>query len=292
MKGTVVAAFGRQYQVQLEDASVVLCFPRAKKSEVACGDEVEITMTAPDQGVIDALLPRRTLLYRADAYKQKLIAANVSQVLIVTATEPSFSEELVTRCLCAAYSQEIPAVIILNKSDLTEALPRARALLAPFAALGYEVLELSAQEGAEALRAKLVGHTSLLVGQSGMGKSTLTNAMIPEARAATREISEALDTGKHTTTHARMYQLAEGGRMIDSPGLQAFGLAHLSQGELESCFPEISALFGQCRFRDCSHEHEPDCAVRAALADGRVSSARYATLLKLLDEHERSLKKY
>ncbi|MGC3964591.1 MAG: ribosome small subunit-dependent GTPase A [Rhodocyclaceae bacterium] len=282
--GIVVAAFGRQYEVQFEDGSRLLCFPRAKKSVVACGDRVEVSPTSADQGVIEKLVPRRSLLYRADAFKEKLIAANVTQVLVVVATEPSFSDELISRCACAAESQDIPLRIVLNKCDLADSLPRARELLAPFARIGYEVIELCAHGDVAALRARLPGELSLLVGQSGMGKSTLTNALVPDAAAATREISDVLDSGKHTTTHARLYALPDGGELIDSPGLQAFGLAHLSREDIESGFREIRPLLGSCRFRDCRHESEPDCAVRAAVASGDFDARRYEVLLKLLAE--------
>ncbi|HEX5126041.1 MAG TPA: ribosome small subunit-dependent GTPase A [Rhodocyclaceae bacterium] len=291
--GTVVAAFGRQYEVMIDGIGIILrCTPRAKKSAVACGDRVEIRMTSADQGVIDGILPRNNLLYRADAFNEKLIAANVTQVVVVAATEPSFNDELITRCLCAAEAQEIPALIVLNKCDLFAQRPQACALLAPFAAIGYPIVELSAKTDVTPLRDKLKGHTNLFVGQSGMGKSTLTNALVPEAGAATREISDALNTGKHTTTHARMYPLPGGGMLIDSPGLQAFGLAHLSIEEVETGFREIRALRGTCRFRDCGHEHEPDCAIRAAVATGTFSRRRYQTLLKLLSEHRKAAAKY
>lgn len=285
-QGTVIAAFGRQYAIRLDDLSEALCYPRAKKSELACGDRVEVVLNAPDQGVIESTLPRESLFYRADQWKEKLIAANVSQIVVVVATEPGFSDELITRCLVAADAQDIPVLIVLNKCDLTGSLPVARALLAPFEAAGHSVLELSAKENVEPLRARLDRHLSLLVGQSGMGKSTLTNALIPEAQARTREISEVLDSGKHTTTHARMYPLPDGGNLIDSPGLQSFGLAHLSKNEIECGFLEIRHLLGTCRFRDCGHSKEPGCAIRGARDTGLFDPRRYAALLQFLDEHE------
>jgi ribosome biogenesis GTPase / thiamine phosphate phosphatase len=285
-QGTVIAAFGRQYAIRLDDQHEALCYPRAKKSELACGDRVEVVLNAPDQGVIESTLPRESLFYRADQWKEKLIAANVSQIVVVVATEPGFSDELITRCLVAADAQDIPVLIVLNKCDLTGSLPVARALLAPFEAAGHSVLELSAKENVEPLRARLDRHLSLLVGQSGMGKSTLTNALIPEAQARTREISEVLDSGKHTTTHARMYPLPDGGNLIDSPGLQSFGLAHLSKNEIECGFLEIRHLLGTCRFRDCGHSKEPGCAIRGARDTGLFDPRRYAALLQFLDEHE------
>lgn len=283
--GTVIAAFGRQYSVRLEDGCELLCVPRAKKSEVACGDRVELAMTSANQGVIEKISTRRSLFYRADQWKEKLIAANVSMVVVVVATEPGFSDELITRCLVAADAQDIAALIVLNKCDLPAQLETARAQLDVFVKAGHPVLELSAKGDVETLRSHLKDHTSLLVGQSGMGKSTITNALIPEADARTREISAVLDSGKHTTTHARLYPLPGGGELIDSPGLQSFGLAHLTQNEIECGFLEIRELLGTCRFRDCQHTKEPDCALRAAHASGLFNERRYTALLQLLDEH-------
>jgi len=284
LRGTVVAAFGRQYEVESDDGTRRLCFTRAKKSLVACGDEVEITETGKDQGVIERLCDRRSLLYREDAFKQKLIAANVTQVIVVVATEPSFNPDLITRCLCAAEDQELEPLIVLNKADLSARLEEARTLLAPFAELGYPVLELTARQDVGSLRDRLAGHVSLLVGQSGMGKSTLTNALVPDAQAQTREISAALDSGKHTTTFSRLYRLPDGGALIDSPGLQMFGLAQLSRGALEHAFREFRPFLGQCRFRDCRHEAEPGCAIRGALDAGTISPQRFGQFRALRDE--------
>ncbi|WP_374399771.1 ribosome small subunit-dependent GTPase A [Niveibacterium sp.] len=286
--GTIVAAFGRQYEVELADGARLLCFTRAKKSSYACGDRVQVSATASDQGVIERLEERSSLLYREDAFKLKLIAANVTQVAIVVATEPSFSPELITRCLCAAEDQEVKTLIILNKADLTDGLDGARALLAPFAELGYEVIETCAKDTVEILRARLAGETSLLVGQSGMGKSTLTNALIPEADATTAAISTALDSGRHTTTFSRLYRLPGGGQLIDSPGLQMFGLAQLNQNSLAWSFREFRPYLGQCRFRDCRHESEPGCTLQAALTNGAISTLRFAQYQLLRDELARA----
>jgi len=281
LRGRVIAAHGRQYVVELADGTRLPCFPRGKKSEVACGDWVNLKQTAADQGVIERIEERQSLLYRSNEFRQKLIAANADQIVIVVAVEPAFSEDLVTRALLAAEAQEIASLIVLNKSDLAERLPAARAQLAAFARIGYRVVELSAKRHADDLRPWLQGKTSVLVGQSGMGKSTLVNALIPEAGAATREISTALDSGKHTTTHACLYHLDADSHLIDSPGLQEFGLAHLGRDELEYAFREFRPRLGQCRFRNCRHDREPDCALRAALSDGAIDAGRFASYQRL-----------
>ena len=276
MNGTVVAAFGRQYEIELDEGARALCYPRGKKSHVACGDRVGVALTTPDHGVITAVAPRRSLLYRSDGRRQKLFAANVTQLIIVVAAEPSFSDELVTRGTVAAEHERLRIAIVLNKADLGDRIEAARGRLDPFRALGYPIVELSARRDAQPLHPYLEGQTSVLVGQSGMGKSTLVNALLPGARAAVREISEALDAGKHTTTHTRLYRLDGASSLIDSPGLQSFGLAHLARAEIERGFREFLPYLGRCRFRDCRHEREPDCAVRAAVAAGHISPRRLA----------------
>ncbi len=283
----MIAAHGRHYLAELPGGEILACVPRGKKSEVACGDVVEVertgnasaTLGTGSQGVIDSIAPRSTLLYRSDAYKQKLIAANVTQLIVVVATEPSFSDELLARCLLAGHDQNLDILIVLNKCDLPQ-VETARAQLAPYRNIGYRVLELSARQDVTPLLPYLRGHTSVLVGQSGMGKSTLINALIPDAQAATREISSVLDSGKHTTTHARLYHLNGDSHLIDCPGVQAFGLHHLDFAAVESSFPEFRPYLGQCRFANCSHSHEPDCAIRKAAEEGKI----YERRLKLFQQ--------
>ena len=289
IQGRIVASFGRHYLAELAGGELITCVPRGKKSEVACGDEVEIIRTADAstgdgtgaQGVIERIMPRRSLLHRSDAFREKLIAANVTQIIVVVAAEPSFSDELLARCLVAAFDQKLDVLIVLNKCDLPEAAAAARKRLAPYTAIGYRVLELSAKQDVSALRPFLTNHTSVLVGQSGMGKSTLINSLLPDAHAATREISAALDSGKHTTTHARLYRIDETSGLIDCPGVQAFGLHHLSFGGIEQGFVEFAQYLGQCRFRDCRHEHEPGCALRNAVSEGKIDARRLDLFLQI-----------
>ncbi|MCM8594535.1 ribosome small subunit-dependent GTPase A [Accumulibacter sp.] len=284
--GIVVAAYGRQYRVELDGGPTQLCDARGKRGGLVCGDRVTVLQTASGvQGVIVAHEPRGSLFYRSDVSRQKLIAANVTQVIIVVATEPPFSDELVTRCTVAAEAQNIAVLIVLNKCDLGDRLGAAIAVLEPFVRLGYRVLRISARsDGARQLLPMLAGETSLLIGQSGMGKSTLINALVPGARAATREISQALHSGRHTTTCSHLYRPAPACALIDSPGLTDFGLRHLTVEEIAAAFVEFRPLADQCRFRDCHHHREPDCRIRLALEEGNIDPRRYAAFLLLCSE--------
>lgn len=285
LKAQIVGAFGRQYLAELPDGRIIPCLTRGKKSEVACGDFVNILLTSDEQGVIENIQPRSSLLYRSDEYREKLIAANVSQIIIVVAAEPPFSDELLSRCLIAAYNQKLDVLIVLNKCDLLDKAKIARLQLAPYIAIDYRVLELSATQNATPLLPFLHGHTSVLVGQSGMGKSTLINSLLPDANAATREISTVLNSGKHTTTHARLYHANTDSNLIDCPGVQMFGLHHLSFGEIEQGFVEFAPFLGKCRFNDCHHTHEPNCALQQAVAEGKIDARRFKLFQDISADH-------
>ncbi|RZT11493.1 ribosome biogenesis GTPase [Duganella sp. CF402] len=292
---TIIAAHGRHYLAEV-DGQKLQCVTRGKKTNVAVGDIVHITMTSPDQGVIDKIEERNTLLYRSDQYKSKLLAANLTQLFIVVATEPGFTDDLVSRALVAADAAGIKAHLILNKTDVVESLARTRERVAPYAALGYPVHEVSAkakpEETLAVLKPLLAGQSSILIGQSGMGKSSLINLLIPEADIAVREISAALDTGKHTTTFTRLYTLPELGpdsSIIDSPGFQEFGLYHLSEGMLERAFVEFAPYLGHCKFYNCRHLIEPQCAVLAAVEEGKIARMRHTLYGQLLHESSQTL---
>ena len=275
LQGTVVAAYGKRYQIELPDKKRISCVTRGKKTDLACGDRVNLQLTDKHEGVIDSTLPRQTLLYRSNAFKSKMLAANVTQIIIVLATQPSFYEALLNRCLIAAEAAHIKPLIVLNKCDLDDS-SQAKQKLGLYSALGYQVLALSAKEDISSLRPYLQGEASILVGQSGMGKSTMINALLPEEAVRTREVSMSLDSGKHTTTAAHLYHLDAQSQLIDSPGLQEFGLHHLSTDELEHAFIEFRPHLGLCRFSNCKHTQEPDCAIKQAVLKGKIGQERLA----------------
>lgn len=291
-QGRVVSAHGRHYMVELENGSIIKCFPRGKKNDAAVGDRVEVSVQNADEGALETILPRSNLLYRSDEMRSKQFAANVDQLLIVVAVEPGFSDDLLGRALTGAWSAHMQPIIILNKIDLTHGLQEARKKLSVFVRLGVPVIELCAHEHGEVnrlLRPLLADKTTLLLGQSGMGKSTLLNALVPGALAATQEHSVALDAGRHTTTTTRLYHLPEeGGDLIDSPGFQAFGLRHLTTEEIEHGFPEFDQPRQSCRFYNCTHQHEPGCGVLGALSDGQIDPSRHALYVRLLQEKQAS----
>jgi len=273
LAGEVVAAFGRQYLVECGARRLLLCVPRGKRSPYACGDRVGVKETGAGRGVIEDSAPRATEFLRSAAHRSKLIAANATQVAVICATDPSFSDEVVARVLVAAEHQNMKALVVLNKCDLPCGREAALERLAPFAQAGYRVIAMSAKQDVTPLRRALDGEVTVLVGQSGMGKTTLLNALVPEANRATREISTFLDSGRHTTSHARLFRV-DGAAIIDCPGLQEFGLAHLAREDIEAGFPELRPHLGRCRFSDCRHRSEPGCAFRAACDRGRIHPRR------------------
>jgi len=297
LQGTIVAAHGRHYLADVEvdgQHQFLQCVTRGKKTNVAVGDIVHLKRTSPDQAVIEKIAERTTLLYRSDQYKSKLLAANISRLFIVIATEPGFTDDLVSRALVACEAAGIEAHLILNKVDVVEGLARARERAALYTGMGYPLHEVSATADPAGTVATLLpllaGHSSILIGQSGMGKSTIVNLLIPDADIAVREISEALDTGKHTTTFTRLYKLPGGdGTIIDSPGFQEFGLYHLSEGMLERAFVDFKPYLGGCKYYNCRHLAEPFCAILDAVAAGKISKMRHELYGQLLHESAQTL---
>ena len=275
-EGLIVSAHGRHCVVETPEGERVICHPRGKKLAVVVGDRVR-WLPSQDEGTIECIDERRNLLYRQDEVRTKSFAANLDQVLILVAAEPEFSEHQLARALIACEAEHIDPLIVLNKADLAEPFARAWARLAPYRAMGYTVLAMAAEPtGAVApgtcsladVLARLQGHTTLILGPSGAGKSTLINRAVPGAAAQTGEISQALNSGKHTTTTTTWYWLdgAHTSALIDSPGFQEFGLRHIDPMQLAAYMPDIKPHVAECRFYNCTHLHEPGCGVRAAVA--------------------------
>jgi ribosome biogenesis GTPase len=284
--GRVVSGHGRHVVVESAAAERVLCHSRGKKSECVVGDLVSWRRSG-DEGVVEALLPRKNLLYRQDAWKTKAFAANIDQLLVVVAAEPVFSESQLARALIAAAAAAIPARILLNKRDLP-AFAAAEARLAPYAAMGVEIvgvaLKKDAANSAQRLAPLLAGRVTLVLGPSGAGKSSLVNLVIPDATVQVGEISHALGTGRHTTTATHWYWIdrERTSALIDSPGFQEFGLHHIAANELAGLMPDLARYAGACRFYNCTHLHEPGCGVLAALERGEVAATRHRIYREIL----------
>ncbi len=286
-KGTIVAAYRRHYAVVLDTGEAINCVLKGRRATIACGDRVEVARVAGG-GAIEAILPRKNLIYRSDAFKEKLIAANVTLVIGVVAPDLPADFELIDRWSVAAEAEGCRFLLVANKADLPDA-QRLVERLSPWRALGYTVLPMSAKRDAAPLKTHVQGEHSVLVGQSGMGKSTMLNALAPDVAARTAEISAALATGRHTTTETTLHPIPDdprAGWIVDSPGMKAFSLAHLAPHAIEEAFVEIRPLLGQCRFRDCRHDREPGCAVQAAVQRGEIAPHRVALLHAMVAESE------
>ncbi|MCY7370327.1 MAG: ribosome small subunit-dependent GTPase A [Polaromonas sp.] len=301
--GLVVAGFGRHCLVETDSGSRVICHPRGKKNQAVVGDRIR-WLPSEDEGTIEEIDERRNLFYRQDELRTKSFAANLDQVLILIAAEPEFSESQLTRALIAASAARISPVIALNKSDLIEPFGRAWTKLAPYRAMGYTVLGLaikpkdtgqSADEAAtspqkNALMTLMAGKKTLVLGPSGAGKSSLTNLLVPQARVLTAEISQALNSGKHTTTSTTLYWIdaARTTALIDSPGFQEFGLNHVEPMQLVNCMPDLERHAKHCKFYNCSHLHEPGCGVSAHVGpssgEDSISPNRYRLYRELFAE--------
>ncbi len=267
--GLIVANYGRHFLVENAAGDRLICHSRGKKSQGVVGDRV-LWLASQDEGTIEKIEPRRNLFYRQDDVRTKMFAANLDQVLILIAAEPEFSSSQLSRALIAAAEQHISPIIALNKSDLVEPFARAWNWLAPYRHMGYEVMALSLKD-AQAARAvlgpRLKGKTTLVLGPSGAGKSTLINCLVPDALVQIGELSQALSSGRHTTTSNTWYwvDVDKTTALIDSPGFQEFGLNHIDPAQLAAYMPDLKPHVKHCKFYNCSHLHEPGCGVMAAV---------------------------
>ncbi|MEJ7686198.1 MAG: ribosome small subunit-dependent GTPase A [Variovorax sp.] len=291
--GLVVASHGRHCLVETPEGERLICHPRGKKSQAVVGDRVR-WQASEDEGTIEQVVPRKNLFYRQDEIRTKSFAANLDQVLILIAAEPEFSETQLARALIAAAAEGIAPVIALNKSDVATPFQRAWTRLEPYRRMGYQVLPLSLKASPDADRTTLMKllaeKTTLVLGPSGAGKSTLTNLLVPGALALTAEISQALNSGKHTTTSTSWYWVdaARSTALIDSPGFQEFGLHHIEPMQLAHLMPDIAKHATDCKFYNCTHLHEPGCGVIAQVASdghlGAISASRYRIYGELFAE--------
>ena len=299
--GTVVKATGSWYDVACDDGRTVKCRMRGRMrlkgarstNPVVVGDRVDIAAEAGDF-VIDGLHERRNYVIRRASNLSKeshIIAANIDRALLVaTLSSPVTAPEFLDRFLVTCEAYRIPVTILLAKSDMNDGRrDEAEAFRAAYEGAGYEVLEISAATGAgvDAVERIVAEGTTLVAGNSGVGKSTLIGRLCPSQEIRTGEISQSHHKGRHTTTFSTMYRLASGGSIIDTPGIKGFGLIDIDDAELWHYFPEMMREAPQCRFFNCTHTHEPDCAVRSAVERGEIAWSRYESYLKILDEDEK-----
>lgn len=294
-QGLVMAHYGTQLDIEAvagpEAGRLCRCHLRANLEHLVTGDRVVWQAPAADSenavGVVTALLPRQSLLVRPDPYgKLKPVAANIDRILLVIAPFPEPSALLIDRYLVACALTGIEPVILLNKADLLtpESAATMDALLAQYEAIGYATRRVSASAGRlEDLQALIGAQTVVLVGQSGVGKSSLVNVLLPDAAQKVAALSDNSRLGQHTTTTARLFHMPGGGDLIDSPGIREFGLWHVDEAQLLAGYVEFQPHLGNCRFRNCAHRNEPGCALKAAVADGRIAAARFERFQLLRD---------
>jgi len=286
--GLVIVNYGKNQLVETPSGDIINCVARRGLPQIVCGDEVEWLATGDSSGVIETIRPRRTVLHRANGSNgQRPLVANIDQVVIEAALEPALDYFLIDKYTVVAELSQTEPLIIINKSDLLQEQDRERinVLISEYRDIGYTTLLISAQKntGIEAFIANLSGKTSILVGQSGVGKSSLIKRLLPHRDIDVGKLSAASGLGKHTTTSTTLYHLPQGGRLIDSPGVRDFHLARVPDEELGHGFREFRPYLGQCRFNNCRHLSEPGCAIRAAVAEGRILERRMASYRKLIE---------
>ncbi|TMN35374.1 small ribosomal subunit biogenesis GTPase RsgA [Pseudoalteromonas sp. S2755] len=288
----VISRFGQHADIETTDQEVLRCNIRRTVTSLVCGDEVIFRRAKVSDGdlagVIEAVHERRTQLTRPDFYDGvKVVAANIDQILMVSAVVPEFTPQIIDRYLVACEDMGIEPILLLNKIDLLdqESLEYIDEVLDIYRELGYRVLLVSTKsgEGIDELKHMLEDKNNIFVGQSGVGKSTLVNTVLPNADILTKAVSENSGLGQHTTTVSRLHHLPSGGNLIDSPGIREFGLWHLDVERVTWCFKEFREFIGGCRFRDCKHLNDPGCLLREAVDEGKISELRFESYHRILE---------
>ena len=285
LQGLVVSHLGKGIAVEVEE-KILLCQTLRKLDTVVVGDQVLLSISGPEQGRIEQILPRQSVLHRPSRGDQiRPVAANINTIFVVFAAEPECDFLLIDQYLAICENCNIDAALIFNKIDLAHATA-VEDELAYYQTLGYRLFKVSAKQsiGLDSLTEALAAQISLFAGQSGVGKSSLSNALLPDKVLKTNTVSETTRHGRHTTTAATLYHLPSGGDLIDSPGVAIFGLAGLSEAQLAWGFREFHPFIEQCRFNDCRHVNDKDCAVRQAAEQGKIAINRYQRYLKLRDK--------
>ncbi len=286
LEGRIIARHGANLAVSDSDGKIHLCLSRQNLGHPVCGDRVVWHATETGHGVITALLPRTTELSRPDySGREKPLAANITHLVIVLAPEPEPCEYLIDQYLVAAEKIGVKVLIALNKIDLLDekqASAMSRRLMV-YEKIGYQVVSISAKQtdGLTPLIEQLQGETNILVGQSGVGKSSLIKALLPSLEIQIGRLSEATGLGRHTTSATTCYELPEGGDLIDSPGVRSFRLGAIDPKQLEWGFREFRPYLGHCKFSDCSHLVEPGCALKQAVMDGKINQQRFDNCLHI-----------
>ena len=301
MKGLVIKNTGSWVTVRLDDGNTVNCKMRGVlrlkglrcTNPVAVGDRVQVEDKGGDAPVVGDIEPRRNYIIRRSSNLSKefqIIAANLDQaVLVATLTNPETSTTFIDRFLATAEAYQVPAVLAFNKIDLLDTdewRSRLDELKTMYENIGYPVITMSAAtgEGADALRAQLAGKMSLLSGNSGVGKSSIINLLVPDAHVRVGDVSHTHHKGMHTTTFSELLDLPGGGAIIDTPGVKAFGTIDFERTEVAHYFPEIFRISDNCRFNNCTHTHEPGCAVLEAVEQGKIAPSRFTSYLSILEE--------